>query len=353
MEKRGKKLLEKMKEQELPAFLVTRPENIYYVSGFSGSYALLLLTHKEAFLLTDFRYVQQAQREAPDFQVVKIEQQQLGELADLASHLDALAFESSHVPYADFLKYQKALNGVELIPTNDLVESLRLVKDTEELSFIRQAVHQADLAFSHILEFIKPGITEREVAFELEYYLKRIGAEKMPFPIIVASGERGSLPHGQASDRVLKEGELVTMDFGSCCQHYFSDMTRTVALGSVSPRQEEIYQLVLQAQEQAAAVIEAGLTGRQVDQVARDLIKEASCGEFFGHGLGHGVGLMVHEGPTLTYRKEDLLHAGMVVTVEPGIYIPEWGGVRIEDMVLIKDGGGEVLTQSKKELIIL
>lgn len=353
MKKRIEKLQEKMKEREFPAFLVTRPENIYYLSGFSGSSGLLLFTPEEAFLLTDFRYLEQAEKEAPDYMLVRSERPRVDKLKDMVSHLEGLAFEAAQITYSRFQEYLEAFIGVDLIPSENLVEELRLIKDKEEISHIRMAVEQADQAFSHILKYIKPGITERDVALELEYFLKKMGVVKIPFPFIVASGERGSLPHGVASEKVLKEGELITMDFGSCWKHYFSDMTRTVALGSVSPRQEEIYQIVLQAQEEAVKTIRAGLTGRQVDGVARDIIETASLGEFFGHGLGHGVGLMVHEGPTLNMKKEDLLEAGMVATVEPGVYIPEWGGVRIEDMVLIEEEGGKILTQSVKELIIL
>lgn len=353
MKKRVEKLRLLMKEKEYPGFLVSRPENIYYLSGFTGSTALLFITQDEAFIVTDFRYIQQAEKEASYFQVFKIERDRLETLKDLASSVDSLAFESTHISHSAYLKYRDVFGEILLIPDENLIEDMRVIKDEEEIAMIKEAARRADRAFTHILPFIKAGVKERELALELEFFMKKEGASKLPFAIIVASGKRGSLPHGVASDKEIKKGELITMDFGSYFEGYCSDITRTVGLGPLSDRKKEIYGIVQEAQKKAREGIRAGLMGKEVDKISRDIIEGYSLGEYFGHGLGHGVGLMVHERPTLSKDKEEILKEGMLVTIEPGIYIPDWGGVRIEDMILVKEDKGQVLTQSNRELILL
>lgn len=353
IERRVERLRLIMKERGYPAVLITKPENRYYLSGFTGSTAYLIITQDQAQLLTDFRYVEQATKEVPLYKVVRGERSLIEKLKDLVKDFEALAFEAGDISYSSYQEFKEAFQGVDLVPTQGLVEEMRLLKDEEELSYLREAVKRSDDAFTHILSFLKPGVEEREIALELEYFMKREGAQRIPFGIIVASGERGSLPHGLASHKKLEEGDLITMDFGSCSNGYFSDMTRTVALSPISSKQREIYQLVLKAQSQAIDAARAGLTGEELDQIARQIIEEASMGQYFGHGLGHGVGLEIHEGPRLGQTSQDLLQERMVVTIEPGIYIPDLGGVRIEDMIVIEREGREVLTESKKELIIL
>ncbi|MGE5576866.1 MAG: M24 family metallopeptidase [Syntrophothermus sp.] len=338
----------------LDAVIITKPENFRYLSGFTGE-GLLLITAEKALLLTDFRYTQQALQQAPEFEIVRTGIPSVNTLADEVEKVGVkkAGFESEHVTVNVLLSWQEKLKGVSLEPLEGVVGKIRMVKDQEEQNTIRKAVEIADQAFKQILSRIIPGVTEREVALELEFIMKRAGAEKLGFDTIIASGPRAALPHGVASDRVIAAGDLVTLDFGCFYQGYTSDMTRTVVVGQATDRQREIYNVVLEAQSAGLRAVRAGLRGSEVDAVARQVIADAGYGEYFGHGLGHGVGLEIHEAPRLAQSDDTLLAPGMVVTVEPGIYIPEWGGVRIEDMVVVTEDGCEVLTQSTKELICL
>lgn len=345
-----------MKEGQLDALLISKPENRAYLSGFTGSDGWLLITQQDAYLITDFRYVEQAAAEAPAFKVRKPENTPYALLAELCrdAQVSRVGIEGDYVTLDDFGTYRQALAQQELVSVTGLVEALRMVKDADELATMRRSAEITDQAFQHVLGFIKPGVTEREVALELEFTMKRLGAEGLAFETIVASGERSSLPHGQPTDRVIRTGDLVTMDFGALYQGYCADMTRTVMVGEPSAKQREIYAIVLEAQKRGVAACRAGITGKELDEVCRGYIREKGYGDHFGHGTGHGVGRFIHEGPKVNVRGEqDLLQAGMVVTIEPGIYLPGWGGVRVEDMVLVTETGCEVLSKSPKELIIL
>lgn len=344
-----------MADLNLAGFLVTRPENWTYLSGFTGSNALLLITADEALLLTDFRYVEQAGAQAPEFRVIKPQGLMEDGLAAevLNRGLKSLGFEDDHISYKEFQNYRDKLPDTDFQATSGVVEKIRGIKDDKEIELLRQAVYIADLAFDHILDFIRPGVREIDLALEMEYFMRRKGAQKAAFDIIIASGFRSSLPHGVASDKVLKTGELITMDFGAVYGGYHSDITRTVVLGKAEPKQKEIYNLVLEAQLQAIAAIKPGVTAGAVDTVARDLIARHGYGANFGHGLGHSVGLAIHEKPALATRDATVLEEGMTVTVEPGIYLPGWGGVRIEDIVAVTATGREILTKAAKELIEL
>jgi Xaa-Pro aminopeptidase len=346
-----------MAERELPALLLTDVENIGYVSGFSGSNAVLLVTPAEDRFITDSRYTVQAAEECPGFTVrvcassAAVTDTILEQLQELG--VKRLAFEADVVTVAQFEKMREKLPEVEWLGASGVVEALRLVKDAEELRRIREAVAIVDRTFKHILPLLQPGAVERDIAIEIEYFMKRAGAEKEAFDTIVASGFRSAMPHGRASGKALESGDFVTLDFGARWQGYHSDITRTLVLGKASDRQREIYGIVREAQETGLRAIRAGVTGVDADAAARKVIEDRGYGEQFGHGLGHGLGRSIHDGGSLSPRSEITLAAGMVMTVEPGIYIEGWGGVRIEDDVVVTDTGCEVLTRSPKELLEL
>lgn len=345
----------KMKERQLDAVLISHPSNRRYITGFTGSSGYALVTLQEAIFLTDFRYIKQAEEEAAHFKIVRHGRQAFDTLSETCRELglSSLAFEQDHLTYGQVEKLREALDGLSIVPISSLIESLRMVKDEQELAVLRQAVAIVDEVFNRIIQEIRPGIQEREIAIRMEAMMRELGASGSAFDIIVASGPRSALPHGVASERVLEKGDLVTLDFGAVYQGYCSDLTRTVMLGEPSPKQREIYEIVKEAQQAAVDGIRPGITGREADAVARERIAAAGYGDYFGHGTGHGIGLDVHESPTVSPFGEQVLVPGMVVTVEPGIYLPDFGGVRIEDDVVVTENGHEVLTQSSKELIIL
>jgi Xaa-Pro aminopeptidase len=344
---------------QVDALLIIKAErleapNLRYLTGFTGSTGAALITPREAVLLVDFRYVEQAHTEAPGWEVVQVPRQASEALAESvrAREVRRLGFEPDGLTVRQHGELARLLHPTEFVAVEG-VDRLRWVKEPDELDRIRRAVQVADAAFDHILGYLRPGVRERDVATELEFYMRRQGAEREAFSSIVASGARSSLPHGRASDKPLASGELVTLDFGAVVDGYHSDCTRTVVLGPATSRQREIYDLVLRAQTAALQGLRPGLAGRDADALARRVIADAGHGEHFGHGLGHGVGLAIHEGPTLSPREEAVLEAGMVVTVEPGVYLPGWGGVRIEDLVVLTSDGCEVLTRAPKQLMEL
>jgi Xaa-Pro aminopeptidase len=352
------KLRELMKCEAIEAWLITHPINRKYVTGFTGSAGYVLLTGTQAWLLTDFRYMTQAKQQLPTtFAVVQHDAAKpLETIAEIAREagIRELHFEQDHVSVATFHKYVEAFGSkLKLIASASMVEQLRQTKDAEEIAHIRHAVRLADEAFAHILQFLKPGMSEREVALELELHMRRAGATAPSFEIIVASGERSALPHGIASDRCLSRDEFVKMDYGAIVQGYCSDLTRTIVIGKPSPKHLEIYEIVLAAQQAVLSKLRAGMTGREADALARSVIDNHGYGDYFGHGTGHSLGLEIHEQPRLSKMEERELQVGNVVTVEPGIYLPEFGGVRIEDMVIIQENGCEILTQAPKQLICL
>jgi Xaa-Pro aminopeptidase len=351
---RLQRLRDLLAEHRLDGILIQKPENRLYVTGFSGSAGMALITATDAVLVVDFRYVEQAGAEATEFSVVRAERQLVDALGKEISRHDVrrLGFENDAVSFKQYQDIGNTAPAAELVPV-DGVDRLRWVKDADELARITKAVELADAAFAHILPHLRPGAVERDVALEMEFFMRRAGADKEAFETIVASGPRSSLPHGRAAERVLARGDLVTLDFGAAFRHYMSDCTRTVVLGEAGDRQREVYQIVLAAQQAALAGIRPGMSGRDADGLARDVIAAAGYGEAFGHSLGHGVGLAVHEGPTLSPREEATLAPGMVVTVEPGIYLAQWGGVRIEDLVVITDAACSPLTTAPKDLLVL
>lgn len=344
-----------LEELGLDGLLIASPFNRRYITGFTGTAGTVVITRDQAWLMTDFRYTSQASQQAKAFEVI----QDTGQLLELirdkleGTGVKRLGFEKNHVSYASYGSYKEAFQGIELVPTEHLVEKLRGIKDDKEQACIRRAVEITDLAFAHILDYLKPGVSEREVSAELEYFMRKNGAVSSAYATIVASGERSALPHGLASDKLLGPNEFVTLDFGANYEGYCSDLTRTVFIGSPNERQKEIYRIVLEANEATLNGLKPGMTGKEGDALARDIIAGHGYGEYFGHGLGHAFGLEIHELMRFSQRTEDRLEPGMIMTVEPGIYIPGFGGVRIEDDIVVTETGIDVLTTSTKELIVL
>lgn len=333
--------------------LITNAFNRRYLSGFHGTAGMLIATRDQLILATDSRYTEQATIEAPNWEVRDTTNR--GEwLAELVSELGItnLAFEADDITHHSHTKLQKQFAdknvNVELTPTTKLVARLRNVKDADELAQLERAVQIGDLAFTKTAEAIQIGQTEREVAFMFEFNARELGAEALSFPTILAAGANAAKPHHKPSDSKIKAGETIVFDCGVLYEGYCSDLTRTLVLGEPDAKIVEVYNVVLEAQKRGTDAIKAGLLGREVDAVARQHIKDAGYGDYFGHGLGHGVGLEVHEEPYLAPRGEAPLEVGAVVTVEPGIYIPNWGGVRIEDMVVVEQSGARVLSQAPK-----
>ncbi len=342
----------------LDGLFITRPENRAYVSGFTGSYGYLLVTKDEAVLLTDGRYVEQALEQAPGWSVVRLQRPYEDALMAALKRLDVqrLGFESDHLSHADYANWTQKLPAIEWKPTIGVVAHLRRYKTPQEVAAIRQAVAIADDAFASVLNFLRPGLTERQVAAELEYTMRRGGADAAAFETIVVSGARGALPHGRPEDKQIEAGDLVTIDFGARYGGYNSDITRTVFVGGGKPptdRQREIYSLVQQVQQAGVEAVKPGVVCSSVDKLCRDMFDRAGLGDYFVHGLGHSLGREVHEFPMLVATDETVIEPGLVLTVEPGLYIGEWGGVRIEDDLYVGENGTEVLPRSTKELILL
>lgn len=297
--------------------------------------------------------MEQVKEETQDFEIVKIDNNYPDTIAGLVQDQARIGIEEAELSLVEFRRYQGALKSCDLVDSSDILTKTRQIKDESEIQTLRQIIGMTDQAFVNILDIIKPGMSEAELSLELEYSLRKMGASDRSFDYIVASGSRSSLPHGVASNKKLEQSEFITFDFGGKYKGYCSDLTRTVSLGQPDAKQREIYNVVLEAQQAGIDAIKPGLRGQEVDAIAREVIVKAGYGEYFGHGLGHAVGLDVHETPRLSTREKQILQPGMVLTVEPGIYIPGWGGVRIEDVILVKDNGAEVLTQAPKQFIII
>lgn len=340
----------------LDGLLLTGLANIRYLTGFSGSSALLVVTPRDVVLITDFRYQTQVVEEVGDLARISIESASLWtglwqQLAPLP--VKVLGFEAAHVQHRDFQRLVEAGARYQWRPTVDLVETLRERKDPDEIGRIERAAVVATQALTRTLPELHAGMTELSVAGVLEKALRDEGSEGFPFPSIVASGPRSALPHARSSTRVLERGDFLLLDFGAEVDGYCSDVTRTVVMGRATEEQREVYEAVRGANERAASGVHAGMTGRDADAIARQYIDRAGFGELFGHSLGHGIGLEVHEAPRLAKTSEGVLPAEAVVTIEPGIYRPGWGGVRIEDDVILDSQGARILTQFPRELIEL
>jgi Xaa-Pro aminopeptidase len=349
-------LRKQLQEKELDAFLVSQPENRHYLSGFTGSAGYIIVTPQEALLLVDFRYTEQAGQQAPHCEVQRITGRLEEDLPGFLSRLggERWGLESAHVTVALYDKVRPVFEqaGIELQGLEGTVEKIRAVKEAGEQEALRKAIRLTDEAFAHFLAWVRPGVTEQEAAWEIEKYIREHGGEGLAFPTIIGGGPNGAKPHHAAGERPLQAGEPIVIDMGAVVDSYHADMTRTICLGQPDERFWTIYNLVLAAQERAEKGIRAGIPCADVDRLARQVIADAGYGEQFGHGLGHGVGLATHELPRLSPLATEDLPAGAAVTVEPGIYLPGWGGVRIEDVVLVTEEGAEVLTGTSKEPIV-
>ena len=345
-------LISLVKENKLSAMLVSKEENVRYLSGFSGDSATLIITPEKKILVTDGRYTEQAGLEAKDFEIIEQTEGLWRKTAEtiLSLKIKKIGFEGKHLTYTVHAALKKLLPKVELVHIS--LENFREVKDEEEISLIQKACDIADFAFEEVLKFIRPGLKEFEVAAFLENAMRNRGSEKAAFDTIVASGVRGSLPHGISTEKLIISGEFVTMDFGATYKGYASDITRTVAVGAATEEMRNVYGAVLKAQESVLPKIKTGASGVELDAFARKVLGEYE--KYFAHSLGHGVGLEIHEEPRLSKKSKCLsLKKNMIVTDEPGVYIEGKFGVRIEDTVLVTDNGGVRLTKSDKKLVEL
>ncbi len=336
------KLYQEVQSLGLEGLYLTRPESVRYLSGFPHPEdAQVLLSPEGPLLLTDPRYPEAGEESRIPARVMRREERE----AFFKGLKGRMGFEAEHLPVAGLERLKALAPGVEWVPTQGLVERLRLRKTPEEVGLIAEAQALAERALEHALSLLRPGVEEREVALEIEFFLKRQGAEGTAFPPIVASGVRGALPHAGASRKRLAPGELVTLDLGARVKGYASDMTRTVGLGRVPEELRGLHQAVVEALERVLEALRPGVTGKALDALARETLARHGLDRYFVHSLGHGVGLAVHEGPSLSPYTEDLLEPGMVVTVEPGVYIPGLGGVRVEELVLITEEGPSLLSR--------
>jgi len=344
-----------LRAQQSDVFIITSHQNRRYLTGFTGSAGTVVITQTQALLLVDFRYTQQATNQSKEFDVREIDRSHLyetiQEILDTES-IQTVGFEQQHVTYEAYQLMSSKLTAT-LKPLSNIVENLRMIKTTEEIELIKKAAWVSDEAFKYILTFIKPGVSEIDIANELEFHMRKNGATGAAFDIIIASGHRSALPHGVASDKKIEKGDMLTLDFGAYYQGYRSDMTRTIAVGEPPEKLKEVYQIVYDSLQKALSNMKAGITGKEADSYSRDFIKAKGYEKNYGHGSGHGIGLDIHENIFMSTVCEDILEENMVLTVEPGIYIPKIGGVRIEDDVIVTKNGVEVITNSPKELIIL
>lgn len=380
-EKRRNDLRQLIREKQMDGVLIDSPSNLYYYTGFTGGEAMFFMSvdgkalhdgeasgdgQESGYIITDSRYYEQVEKECPGLLLLKLEQTGYGEA--VKGLLDRIygnkrnqggsngkvriALEDT-MNLARYMKLCEACKAYSFEPASDSINTCRIVKDDAELARLAKAEAIGDAAFSYILDRIKPGITEAEIALELEFYMKRQGASRLSFDTIAASGPNSSMPHAQVTNRRVEKGDFVTMDFGCVYQGYCSDMTRTVAVGTPTEEMKKVYQIVLDANLRAMDSIREGVRCSEIDAVARDYIRDCGYGAYFGHGLGHGVGLDIHEEPRFSPKCDVITRENMVITDEPGIYLPGRFGVRIEDLVVVKKDGFETLSRSDKKLIIL
>ena len=342
-------------EYSLNALLLTDLRNIRYLCGFSGSEGVLLVSRDNAWFLCDSRYTAQAAEEVQGAEVRECGAVRIDTVASLANEfrLNRIGFEAAHTTVSAFRRMSEKLSGIELVEIGSRLDKIRICKDHTEIEQLKSVASLSSLALASVLSDIKPGVREVEIALALELEMRRRGAEGKAFDFIVASGERGAMPHGRASDKLIQSGELVTIDFGALKDGYHSDETVTVACGQPGIRAREIHAIVKSAHDLAIDAVKPGISCKDLDEVARSYICDKGYGDYFGHGLGHGIGMEIHEIPTLSPRSSAVLEEGMAITIEPGIYIPGFGGVRIEDTVIVTGCGCEVITSADKQLLIL
>jgi Xaa-Pro aminopeptidase/Xaa-Pro dipeptidase len=341
-------------EADLTGLLVTKPPNVRYLTGFDGSYGALLLLHDRTIFFTDRRYEQHAAAQVEEAELVMAPGDLIGAVATVLGPLDeGLGFEPDGLSWGDGQRLRVGLRGRPVVPAPPLVEALREVKDDTEIASMAEAARLGSETLDELLGSLRPGVTEREVAIDLELCMRRRGAEAVAFDSIVAFGEQSAEPHHHPGDRELRRGDLIKLDFGARVDGYCSDMTRTVVLGPASERQREVYDLVREAQAAGLAALRPGVSGGAIDRACREVIGRAGLGDAFSHPTGHGVGLEVHEAPRVRVGSNGRISTGTPVTVEPGVYLPGFGGVRIEDLAVVRPDGHEVLTTATKELLEL
>ncbi|MCK4224953.1 MAG: aminopeptidase P family protein [candidate division Zixibacteria bacterium] len=356
MKNRIKKLQGILLKENLDFLLITFLPHVRYLSGYSGTNGMILASPKSSIFLTDFRYKEQVKEQVKNMRVMIADRDlfsSLSNLPQLKAKRIKLGFEADHLNCKTYQGLKALLPDCILVPTEKVVETLIIKKDKSEIEKIRKAIKITDRAFSEILDLIKPGVRELDISAEIEYRMKRYGSSTPYYETIVASGKRSALPHGVASSKRIGNNEFVTMDFGAVFDGYTADLTRTVVVGKANGKQKQVYNTVLKAQGRAISKARSKMKACDLDKIARDVIKKAGYGKYFGHGLGHGIGVLIHDNPAINPTNKLLLEPGMVITIEPGIYIPNWGGVRIEDDVLITQRGCEVLTTSERNLIEL
>jgi Xaa-Pro aminopeptidase len=354
MLRRRTNLSRQLRREGIDGLLITNPTNVSYLTGFSGEASFLVLTERRTILVSDSRFTEQLREECPGLEV-SIRPPSKNIYQATAENLRSLGvrnvgYESAHVTVADLETLSSLCKSIQWKPKRDRVENMRVIKDSSEVAQIREAIGIAERAFAMFRSMLRPEDSEKDLSDHLEFYIRRAGGTCSSFPSIVAVGERAALPHAPPTGRRVEESGILLVDWGASGRFYKSDLTRVIATRKISPKLAKVYEVVLTAQERAIRAIRPGAKAHDVDAEARTVIADSGFGQFFGHGLGHGIGLQVHEAPALRQKSETLLEAGMVVTVEPGIYLPGWGGVRIEDDVLVTRDGCEVLTSVTKEL---
>jgi len=342
---RREKLIGKMCAEELPALLITDLANVRYLSGFTGSSGHLLVTPETIWFMTDSRYTTQAEKQICDVKIVEYKEEVKSIVEVLEdNNIKEVGFESEHISSAIYDELLSKLGTIKLKPTKKLVETIRITKDELEMTAIRKLIFMLEQVFPHARDLVQPGTEERQVAIELEYRLRKLGADGPAFDFIVASGERSAVVHGVASDKVIQKDEIVILDWGAKAWGYHSDNTRTLSTGEVGEELRDIYKIVWEANRAAIESVKPGIELKAIDDAARNIIKKSGYGEFFVHGTGHGVGLNIHEQPTVSWKGNAAAKPDMVFTIEPGVYVRGTGGVRLEDMVLVTETGCEVLT---------
>lgn len=355
MKERVEGIVAQFSDQELDGVLISAPENRRYLSGFSGSAGYLFITRDRAVLVTDSRYSEQATNQSPDFEVKQVRGGWGWLVEELkASGVKKVGFESqdmtvsSYNSLIDAVKGDSFLGDVSLVPAPGLAENQRIIKDKEELALLQRAIDAADRAMDQVCPAITPGMTEREVAWKMETAMRNAGADTISFDTIVAAGSNGAMAHHQPTDYAIKYGDPVVIDMGARVGGYCSDLSRSIAVGEPDETFKKIYDIVLGAQLTAINTVKVGMTGEEADSLSRNVIAEAGYGDNFGHSLGHGVGLVIHENPRVGPRSPDVLDLNTVFTVEPGIYLTGWGGIRIEDIVILREDGAVPLSKAAK-----
>lgn len=351
--KRIKYLRDSVLKEELHGIIISQPENRRYISGFTGSSGICIILEKAAILATDSRYTEQAANQCPELSVFQTTGSFDKWLPELLNNLPAgsnLGIESEHVTYGTFNRFKTVTDdlGITLKPVNDLLVQQRNIKDEDEKQWLKKAIEITDASIEKLMGTINTSMTEKDVSWEIEKNMRDLGAEGIAFDLIVASGPNGAMAHHFPSEKQIEQGVPIVIDIGAKFNGYHADLTRTFTIGSADKRFHEIFDIVLTAQETAIATIQSGITGDKADSIARAIIEDAGFGENFGHSLGHGVGLAVHEYPRLAKSAEETLKDGMIFTVEPGIYLSGWGGIRIEDVVELKDGHCSPLSRASK-----